>query len=353
MAEGDESEDKSFEASPKKLQEARRKGNVPQSTELLTLSRYIGMFVAVTGLAGSLANGFGLALVGFFNHPFAAAQFLMTGGTIWSAFSPILGFFVAMMGLGIALVVVALVAQGAITFSGEKIKPDLKRLSPIKNAGQKFGPAGLADFGKNLVKIVLAMLVGVFIGWNRLPDILASVGAPSTLLASELRRAGAAMLMGAIGLAALATMIDVPVKWGQYRKKLRMSLQELRDESKETEGDPEQRKRRQAMAREFAQNRQIAEVPTADVVIVNPQHYAVALKWNRHANEVPRCIAKGVDHIALRIRSTAQEAGVPVYRDVAVARSLHATVEVGEEIRREHYAAVAAAIRFADALKKS
>ena len=351
MAENQSAAEKSFEASPERLRQARQEGNVPQSPELLTLARYTGVLVGTLGVSGILAHQMGVSLIGFFNNPFEAAAFMFEGGIILEAFAPTTLFFVSIIGMAMILTIVALLAQQAITFAPSKLTPKLERLSPLKNAKNKYGPVGLIDFTKAMVKITAVMIVGVLIGMAKLPSLLAATGAPAALMAPQMARLVVDMLLAGVILAGVAAAIDVPVKWGQHRKNLRMTRQEMLDEAKAIEGDPNQKSARMAKAREIANNRQLADVPTADVVIVNPEHYAVALKWNRHANEVPKCIAKGVDHMALQIRERAEGANVPIYRDVPTARSLYAMVEVGQEIDREHYEAVAAAIRFADSLK--
>jgi flagellar biosynthetic protein FlhB len=131
-----------------------------------------------------------------------------------------------------------------------------------------------------------------------------------------------------------------------------MTRQEMTEEHKESEGDPHFRAHRRQRGQEIAMNRMLRAVPEADVVLVNPTHYAVALKWNRKDGRAPVCIAKGRDEVAARIRERANAAGVPVHRDPPTARALHAALDIGDEIGREHYQAVAAAIRFAEAMRK-
>jgi len=135
-------------------------------------------------------------------------------------------------------------------------------------------------------------------------------------------------------------------------RKNMMSRKDLTDEAKDSEGDPHMKQKRRQRAQEIALSQMIQDVPDADVIIVNPTHYAVALKWSRLPGEAPVCVAKGVDEVAKTIRKVAQEAGVPIRSDPPVARALHATVEIGQEIPPEHYRAIAAAIRFAEAMKK-
>lgn len=352
MAEENEGADKSYEASDQRLKQARQEGNVPQSPELLTFARYTGILLGTLLLGGYLAERMGYSLMGLLNKPEAASAFLLQGDGFMTFFGTSSWMFFGIILFGAGLAIAALIAQQAITFSPKKLQPKFDKLSIIKNAGQKFGPTGFLDFLKSTVKIFLVMVVGIFIGIQMMPEMMASVGAPPGLLMKEMTDLVILMLTAGVVLAFAAAGVDVPLKWAQHRKKLRMSLQELRDEAKEIEGDPAQKSARRARAREIANSRQLTDVPTADVVIVNPEHYAVALKWDRDANEVPRCVAKGIDHMALQIKMRAEQAGVPVYRDVPTARSLYAAVDVGQEIRRDHYEAVAAAIRFADKLRK-
>ena len=131
-----------------------------------------------------------------------------------------------------------------------------------------------------------------------------------------------------------------------------MSHKEVADETKEAEGDPHLKQHRRARAQMAASNQMMAEVPTADVILVNPTHYAVALRWDRKPGTAPLCVAKGVDEIAFRIREIAQEAGVPIHSDPPSTRALFETTEIGSEIAEEHYAPVAAAIRFADEIRQ-
>ncbi len=146
--------------------------------------------------------------------------------------------------------------------------------------------------------------------------------------------------------------IDLLWQRAEHLRRNRMSHKELMDEHKQLEGDPHVKQQRRQRGQEIALNKMLADVPGADVVIVNPSHYAVALKWSRKPGSAPVCVAKGVDEIAARIREIASQSGVPIHRDPPTARALHAAVPIGEEIRPEHFAAVAVAIRFADEMSR-
>ena len=153
-------------------------------------------------------------------------------------------------------------------------------------------------------------------------------------------------------IAAVTGGIDFFWQRAQHIRQNRMSRKDLIDESRDQDGDPHMKAQRRQRGYDIATNQMLADVPKADVIIVNPTHYAVALKWNRASRQAPICLAKGTDEIAARIREKAAEAGIPIHSDPPTARALHASIEVGQEIRPEHYRAVAASIRFAEAMRK-
>ena len=168
-------------------------------------------------------------------------------------------------------------------------------------------------------------------------------------------------LMGALSVqfvlivvAVMAIFGGVDYLWQRHRhlQKHRMSHKEIRDEHKEVEGDPHLKQERRARAQQVASRQMVAEVKTADVVIVNPTHYSVALKWSRKPGEAPVCVAKGIDQVALQIREIARENGVPIHSDPPTARALHARLQVGDQIQEDHFRAVAVAIRFAEEIRQ-
>jgi flagellar biosynthetic protein FlhB len=186
---------------------------------------------------------------------------------------------------------------------------------------------------------------------SHIDEIIGSVNASAMMQGVIMMDLLIAMLIVVTLIAMVIGLGDL--LWQNYHhvQKNRMSHKELRDEAKEAEGDPHMKSQRRQRAYEIANNKMMADVPKADVVIVNPTHYAVALKWSRKKGAAPVCVAKGVDEIAARIREAAMEAGVPIHSDPPTARALHATVEIGAEIRPDHYRAVAAAIRFAERMR--
>ena len=185
----------------------------------------------------------------------------------------------------------------------------------------------------------------------RLPDLVQSVETGPRACAGLLVHLCFQFLVLALLIAIALGVVDAIFQFQEHRRRNRMSRKDIRDEAKDAEGDPHMRQARRFRAQSIAASRMMADVPAADVVIVNPTHYAVALRWSRAPGSAPVCVAKGVDEIAATIRRIAQEAGVPVHHDPATARALHGTVEIGQEIEEAHYAPVAAAIRFAERMR--
>ena len=180
--------------------------------------------------------------------------------------------------------------------------------------------------------------------------VTAAAGEPQ-LAVSLLTRLSMEFLFLVLLIAAGIGAVDTLWQHAEHRRKNRMSRKELLDETRDAEGDPHMKQARRQRGQDIALSRMMADLPGADVVIVNPTHYAVALKWSRLPGSAPVCVAKGVDETAATIRRVARESGVPIHHDPPTARALHATVELGQEIAEEHFRAVAAAIRFAERMR--
>ena len=353
MSGGDDGE-KTHAPSQRKLDEARKRGDVPRSADLTTAAVYGGLLLAVlvTG-AAALQQGGSAAMVLIGQSDRLAPTILRAGRAptagILAAFAvPLLPLLVLPM-IGAIL---ALVSQRGLIFSPDKLMPKWSRISPLASFGQKFGREGLFAFGKSVIKlVVVCLLVGIVLPRHAADLLLSLQMSPgqSTLLLLEI-------LVEFMALALISTGVfgglDYGWQWLQHRRRNMMSRQDLVEENRDSEGDPHMKGHRRQRGREIALSRMLQEVAGADVIVVNPTHYAVALKWKRGDRSAPICLAKGVDDVAARIREKAAAAGVPIHRDPPTARAIHATVEVGHPIRPEHFKAVAAAIRFAEAMRK-
>ncbi|PRY23025.1 flagellar biosynthetic protein FlhB [Aliiruegeria haliotis] len=354
MAE-EEDDDKQHEPSQKKLDDARKRGEVPRSNDLTGAVVYLGFLVSALVLGSWAMTRIGEIGVQILEAPewmqsasFAASSSSATGWVLASVGTAIVPVLAIPMLFGLA----AVIAQRAFVVAPTRIEPKLSKISPLSNAKQKFGRSGLFEFAKSFVKLLLvATALSVFL-LKRMDTIVPALTLSTGEISRLLGRLSLEFLAILIGMYGAIGLIDFLWQSSEHRRKNRMSQKELRDEAKESEGDPFMKQARRQKGQAIALNSMLADVAEANVVIVNPEHYAVALSWTAAKAGAPVCVAKGVDEIAARIREAATEAGVPIRRDPPTARALFASVEIGEEISADHYRAVAAAIRFADRIRE-
>ncbi|MEM9343162.1 MAG: flagellar type III secretion system protein FlhB [Pseudomonadota bacterium] len=350
----EENEEKPLEASQRKLDEARRKGDVPHSADLTTAAAYGGALACAVALGAPILNDMAEVMQAMFAHADSFGQSVMTGPSqpFLSAVADGIGLSAAAMFLipaGAALL--AVLVQRSLVFAPTKIAPKLNRISLIKGAQNKFGANGLFEFLKSALKLtIFSVVLGVFVV-SRMDAMLASLALDPRHVTVLMMRLAVEFLAIVFVVLLIFGGIDILWQRARYAKRQRMSRKEMADEMKQNEGDPYLKARRRDRAMELATNRMLADVPGASVVITNPTHYAVALTWDRALGGAPVCVAKGGDEIAMRIREVAMEAGVPIHHDPPTTRALFATVEIGSEIPPDHYRAVALAIRFAENIR--
>lgn len=354
MSEDQAPSDKPYDPTPHKLEEARRKGQIVRSADLNTAITYAGFLISAALATTWAVDHLGRLMQVLLGQADRLAPDLLSPGGL-----PLAGGLMlpAIMTTGVAslapavLLLSVLLAQRGLLFTTSNLAPRLSRISPLANAGQKFGPHGLFQFAKAVVKLTLVSgLLAIYL-LARAEAILMTLYADPGQVLVALGRLGFEFLTVVTVLAVAVGAVDWLWEWRQHRNQNRMTRQELMDEAKASEGDPHMKQQRRSRAQEIAMNQMLSDVPKADVVVVNPTHYAVALRWDRAGGGVPICVAKGVDELARRIREVATEAGVPVFSDPPTARSLHAMVDIGTPIRPDHFRAVAAAIRFADLIR--
>jgi flagellar biosynthetic protein FlhB len=354
MAEGEESGEKIHDPTPKRLSDARERGEVAQSQDMITAATYGGFLLA--SLAAGPAAIKEVAQIGasvLDQSDRLSAAMTDNGaaplaGLIADSCWAIAPFLLLPAGAAVS----AVLAQNALTFAPQKLEPKLSRLNPLATLGQKFGREGLFEFAKSTVKLtIVSVALGLFLT-SRLPEIIHAADLSAALSTTRLMELSVSFLCLVLLIAAVIGGIDLLWQRAQFVHRNRMSHQDLIDEFKQSEGDPHMKAQRRQRGEEIASNRMLLDMPRSDVIVVNPQHYAIALRWDRTAGTAPVCVAKGVDALAARIREKAAEAGIPIHRDPPTARALFASVDIGQEIRPEHYRAVAAAIRFAEAMRK-
>jgi flagellar biosynthesis protein FlhB len=353
MSDSDES--KEFEASQKKLDEAKEKGDSPNSSDLVAATALMVSVSLFYYYGGATTLSFATALADFIgkadlysfgidstNH---GSQILRT---LTQLAFPMLVWFGAPALSTIAIIT----ALRTTTISTKRLAPDLSRIGPMQGFKRRFGPNGLIEFLKSLAKIgIMGVAAFVAVRGMAAQIIFGLELEPITATLNTFAVLNRVLIVCA--LAALALGIgDYLLNIYRHRKKLMMSRKELQDEAKESEGDPGLKQRRWQRGYEIATSKMIQAVPTADVIIVNPEHYAVALKWSKKPGTAPICVAKGTDTVAAKIRELAREANVPIHRDPPTARTIYAKVRIGSEVLPETYRAVAAAIRFAEAIRQ-
>jgi flagellar biosynthetic protein FlhB len=346
MAEGDQGE-KTEEASAKRLQEAREEGQLPRSTELTNLATMIGGSGVLVVLGGSVAGHLAETMRrGLSVDPVSLARPESMLAYLSQVSVGSIVMLLPVFGALVALVLAATLAIGGWNFSLAALTPKFSRLSPIEGFGRLFGLRGFAELGKAILKCVVIGGVCAMVASHIFADVLA-LGhmTPKTAIGRGARLLAWAAVWLSSSLV-LVAIVDVPLQIFQFNRQMRMSRQELRDESKESEGRPEVKRKIRQMQQQVARRRMMTKVPGADVVIVNPTHFAVALKYDANKMRAPVVLAKGVDLVAFNIRRIAEENGVPIFAAPKLARALHRSTDLGREIPAGLYMAVAQVLSY-------
>lgn len=354
MSEQSSQGEKVHDPTPQRLEEARAKGDIPRSMDVSAAAGIIGLLLALYFSGTQISIDAGAALAAAIGYSDKLTGAILAPGGLelaldWTtgALLPFLPIFL----FPFCFALVSLLAQRAFAISVEKIVPKLNRLGMISNAKQKFGPSGLVQFLKSTTKMLIIAIVLVIYLIEKNDEIVGSVNGNKLTVFALLGETFFTITMASCIVFTAIALLDLFWQRYDHARKLRMSFQDLKEEQKKVEGDPHTKQQRRKRGQDIATNRMLLEVPKADVVVVNPTHFAVALKWSRKKGTAPVCTAKGVDEIAARIRETASEHGVPIHRDPKTARAIHSTVEIGEEIDPKHYKAVAAALNFAEKMR--
>jgi len=347
MAESESGAERTEEPSARRLQEARGRGQVPRSRELTNFATMIGGSAVLIAVGKSLAlqlatimrNGLAIDVRRIDNASSMSAA-------LSDAIIGAVGMLLPVFGALIALVLLAAVALGGWNFSMQAMIPDFARMSPLSGIKRIFGLHGVSELGKALLKVVMVGGVCAAVVNRLFKDVLA-LGhmAPRTAIGE-----GASLLSSAFvwlcASLALVAAVDVPLQILQYKRSLRMTRQEQRDEAKESDGRPEVKQRIRQLQQQMARRRMMHKVPAADVVVVNPTHFAVALKYDAKRMRAPRVVAKGVDLVAQNILRIAREHRVPVFESPKLARALYRSTDLNREIPAGLYVAVAQVLSY-------
>ncbi len=352
MAENKDGQEKTEEPTAKKLADGKKKGQIARSRELNTMAVTLAGAISLIamkdhfddGLRSVMTNNFSLERDDLYD-PMAMLQHL--SNAIQDALWMLAPFFLILM----AIAVLASVSLGGIAFSTQTLVPKFSKLNPIKGMGRLFSLKGLMELVKALLKFFLIASVTGTILWSSVQDL---IGLSRMEIGPALSEVGALVGSSFILLSLtliLIAIMDVPFQLWDHKRQMRMTRQEVRDEMKNTEGRPEVKGRIRTLQREMAQRRMMGEVPKADVVVTNPTHYAVALKYDQDSMAAPKVVAKGKELVAANIRKVAQENNVLLVESPMLARAIYFSTEIDYPIPAGLYLAVAKLLAYVFQLK--
>ena len=349
MAEGEQADDaqKTEDPTPKKIEESRKKGQVALSREINNWVMLFAGTILIAALASTVLGDLSAIMRTFIENSHALPGDAGGLGKILK-----ITFFEVLKTLALPLIILMLAAflspfvQVGPLFAPEAVKPDISKISIFQGFKRLFSVRSLTEFAKGIFKIAAVGVVGTLIILPFFGQIEHLVGLPMPLVMKELQSLVIWLMIGVLIVVLIIAVADLVYQRYDNTKKMRMTKQEVKDEYKQTEGDPHVKARLRQLRMERGRQRMMQAVPDADVVITNPTHYSIALKYDSETMEAPVCVAKGADELALRIRETAKEHGVELYENKPLARSLYDVVEVDEIIPLEFYQAVAEVISF-------
>jgi len=336
--------EKTEKPTPQRLKEARKEGQIPRTPELGT---WAGVAAASVLLPMLVSNSFTAVQELFVQvgavaqNPEAASVSTLLGEALSVFLTSLLPTALGLMAVGVA----ASAAQGGVTFATKAIKPSFKKLNPLNGVKRMFGPHGLWEAMKSLIKTA-ALAAVVVVTSGRAKELVSSSGSLPLSSVVAAFTDSAVLLMRTVAITGLVIAIaDYMIVRFRTMKQLKMSRYEIEQEHKKSEGDPHVKAHRRSAALAMSRNRMMTDVREADVLLVNPTHVAVALKYEA-ARGAPRVVAKGSDVIAAKLREVAAEARVPLVQDIPLARALHSSCEIGQEVPAQLFTAVARVLAF-------
>jgi flagellar biosynthetic protein FlhB len=336
--------EKTEKPTPQRLKKARKEGQIPRTQELGT---WLGVATASVMLPMLVENAFAevqqlfVQVGSVANNPEPAALSVLMGQALMAFMTTVLPTALAMMVVG----TVAAAAQGGVTFATKSMKPTLKKLNPFPGIKRMFGTQGLWEAVKALIKTA-ALATVVLVTSDKAQALVASAGSMSLAAVAKVFTDSAILMFRVVAVTGLVIAVaDYVIVRMKTMKKLKMSKYEIEQEHKQSEGDPHMKAHRRSVQMSMSRNRMMAEVAEADVLLVNPVHVAVALKYEA-AKGAPRVVAKGAGEVAAKLRERAMEARVPLVQDIPLARALHSSCEIGQEVPAQLFTAVARVLAF-------
>jgi flagellar biosynthetic protein FlhB len=353
MADERDEQDKSEDPTQKRLDDALKRGDVAKSQEVNTWFVIAGGTLVLMAFAGSMSHTLSTSMRGLLANSYAirveGRSFLPTVQKI--GIEVIAAIAIPLLLLMLAAIVGNMI-QHRLVWTGEMLKPKLSKISPLAGFKRLFSKQALMNFAKGLLKLVLLGAVMTALLWPERKHLDALVTLDPAAVLVMTQEMSLQLLGAVVAILAFIAAGDFLFQYRQWFERQKMSFQELKEEYKNTEGDPHVKGKIRQLREGRMRKRMMAAVPEATVVITNPTHFAVALKYDKDMN-APMCVAKGADLIALRIRTVAEEHRIPIVENPPLARALHGTVEVDKEIPPEHYQAVAEVIGYVMRLNRA
>ncbi|GIQ75277.1 flagellar biosynthesis protein FlhB [Bradyrhizobium sp. ma5] len=348
----DDTEDKTEDPTQKRLDDALEKGDVVKSQEVNTWFVIAGATLVLSTFSGSVGGGILMPL----RNLIANSWMIRTDGAGLLQLTQTLGYaVVAAIGVPFLMLALAAIAgnmiQHQLVWSGEQLKPKFSKISPAAGFKRLFGKQAVANFLKGLFKLIALGVVMVMVLWPDRMRMESFLRVDPAELLPAITGMTVHLLAAVVAILAAVAIADYFFQYRTWYERHKMSLQEMKEEFKQSEGDPHVKGRIKQLRVQRAKKRMMAQVPKASVIITNPTHYSVALAYDRSMS-APICVAKGVDNLAFKIREIAKEHDIPIVENVPLARALYATVEIDKEIPVEHYHAVAEIIGYVMRLRR-
>ena len=352
MAEERDDTDKTEDPTPKRLEDALKRGDVVKSQEVNTWFVIAASALVLLGFSGSMSSMFNTTFRGLLAN---AHLITMDGGGLLRLFQQLSLESLAALAVPILLLALAAVGgnmiQHRLVWSGESLKPKFSKISPAGGAERLFSKQALANFVKGLLKLAVVSAILAALMWPERYRLETLVGTDVAAVLPFTRTLSLRLIGAVVAILAIIAGADYLFQYYQWYERQKMSLREMKDEFRESEGDPKIKAKIRQLRHNRLRKRMMAAVPKATVVVTNPTHFAIALKYERGMN-APVCVAKGADLIALKMREIARENDVPVVENPPLARALHATVEIDQEVPPEQYKAVAEVIGYVMRLRR-
>jgi flagellar biosynthetic protein FlhB len=345
--------DRTEDPTQKRLDEARERGDVVKSQEVSTWFMIAGGTLMIAAFSGPMSGGLTATLRGLIANSY---QIPVDGMGLVSVLSRIEREVLGALALPLAVLVLAAIAgnmiQHRMVWSIEPLKPKLSKVSPLAGLKRLFSSQALANFAKGLIKLVVIGSIMLALLWPQRGRLEGLVQTDVLGTLTLTRSLALDVLVAVVAALFLVAAADYLFQYRQWFERQKMSVREMKEEFKQTEGDPMVKGKIRQLRQTRMRRRMMAAVPKASVIITNPTHYAIALQYER-GMDAPICLAKGIDAVALKIREVAGEHGIPIVENPPLARALHATVEIDEQIPAEHYKAVAEVIGYVMKLRRA